>query len=143
MASRAHRPALTADAHRRTSEKREYYGFVVYLGSFVAFASYLLWALCSDDLLHAFGVSYYPTRWWALALPVHFLGWIPFILLMFTGINMWRTPALGSLDTVSDTHANHFSVPLDPAKIAKLCGQDSIPEIEDMPISFVNRLLYG
>ncbi|TPX71867.1 phosphatidylinositol N-acetylglucosaminyltransferase [Spizellomyces sp. 'palustris'] len=132
----------TPTTQHRASEKREYYGFVLYLSSFVAFGTYLAWALLPDEVLHALGIYYYPTRWWAIVFPVYILGLIPFTILMFTGINLRRTPPLTSFDTVTDDCANALSIPLDPDKLRKLFSEDSIPEIEDIPISLVNQVLY-
>ncbi|KAI8906999.1 PIG-P [Powellomyces hirtus] len=125
-----------------SSEFREYYGFVVYLTSFVAFATYLVWALCSDEVINGLGVYYYPTRWWALVLPVYILGLIPFTILMFTGTNLYRTPPLTSFDTISEEKAKVLAFPLDAHKLKKLASEDSIPEIEDIPLSIVNQILY-
>ena len=30
---------------------------------------FLAWALTPEAVLHSFGVTYYPAKWWALALP--------------------------------------------------------------------------
>ncbi|KAI8890759.1 PIG-P-domain-containing protein, partial [Backusella circina FSU 941] len=38
----------------------EYYGFVMYLISFVAFGIYLIWAYVPDEILHSLGITYYP-----------------------------------------------------------------------------------
>ncbi|KAI9004115.1 PIG-P [Gaertneriomyces semiglobifer] len=128
---------------RNASEKREYYGFVVYLVSFVAFVTYLGWSLLPDEMLHALGVYYYPTRWWALAIPVHVTGWIPFILLMYNGINLWRTPPFESLNTITDEKAKVLSYPVSVEKFRKLADKDAVPEIEDIPISLMNEILFA
>lgn len=44
------------------SAKREYYGFVVYLCSFVALSLYLLWSILPDFALESIGITYYPSR---------------------------------------------------------------------------------
>ena len=55
----------------------EYYGFVLYLTSFLVFLMYLLWAYLPSPFLHALGITYYPDRWWALAIP----AWIVMLLI--------------------------------------------------------------
>ncbi|KAJ3149558.1 hypothetical protein HDU89_003610 [Geranomyces variabilis] len=124
------------------SETREYIGFAIYLASFVAFVLYLAWAVLPDAVLHALGLSYYPTRWWALALPVWVLGLIPFIPIAFTGINLLRTPGLQALDTISEPGARVLQFPVDGDKLLKLGSEDSIPELEDIPLSTINQILY-
>ncbi|KAI9090558.1 PIG-P [Phlyctochytrium arcticum] len=134
--------AETAPVHT-ASEIREYYGFVVYLASFVAFGAYLCWAILPDEVLHAVGIYYYPTRWWAIVFPIYILGLIPFTLLMFNGINLWRTPSLSSYYTLADEKTPIMELPPSEAKLRKLMSEDSIPEIEDVPISIVNEVLFG
>ncbi|KAI9491712.1 hypothetical protein BDB00DRAFT_478101 [Zychaea mexicana] len=41
----------------------EYYGFVMYLASFVALGIYLIWAYVPDEILHSLGITYYPKRY--------------------------------------------------------------------------------
>lgn len=55
----------------------EYYGFVLYLASTLAFAMYILWSYLPSPFLHAMGITYYPNRWWALAIP----AWIVMLLI--------------------------------------------------------------
>ncbi|KAK5071191.1 hypothetical protein LTS08_000171 [Lithohypha guttulata] len=55
----------------------EYYGFVLYLASSLAFVMYILWAYLPSPFLHALGITYYPDRWWALAIP----AWIVMLLI--------------------------------------------------------------
>ncbi|KAI7888744.1 uncharacterized protein EV154DRAFT_425183 [Mucor mucedo] len=40
----------------------EYYGFVMYLASFVILGIYLIWAFVPDEILHRLGITYYPNR---------------------------------------------------------------------------------
>lgn len=86
---------------------------------------------------------------------------------MFTGINLWRTSPLTSFNTItgelpnllpflhpdfvppfvanssclSDDYATSLAFPLDPRKYEKLSSEDSVPEIEDVPISLVNAVV--
>lgn len=56
----------------RTSPKvptYEYYGFVLYLFSSLTFLIYLLWSYLPSPFLHVLGITYYPDRWWSLAVP--------------------------------------------------------------------------
>ncbi|KAJ3063473.1 hypothetical protein HK102_008463, partial [Quaeritorhiza haematococci] len=93
--------AETIETMSRVASGREYYGFVVYLSSGVLFAIYLVWAFVPNDILHEFGFTYYPNKNWALILPIWMLGLIPFILLMFTGINLLRTPPFDHITTIT------------------------------------------
>lgn len=66
----------------------EYYGFVLYLGSSLAFLMYLLWSYLPTPFLHKIGIYYYPDRWWSLAIP----SWIVMVL-------VWIYVALAGYNT--------------------------------------------
>jgi hypothetical protein len=42
--------------------QQEIYGFVLYLGSFIVFVAYLLWAYVPDPVLNRLGIAYYPDK---------------------------------------------------------------------------------
>ncbi|KAJ2623828.1 hypothetical protein GGI26_002066 [Coemansia sp. RSA 1358] len=118
----------------------EYYGFVVYMVSMAAFVVYLVWAYLPDSALEAMGITYYPDRYWALALPAWWLATVGFILLFNIATNMYNTPPLSSIDNITD----HFSN-LDDITDANgfYCDQvGGIPPIGDLPIALVNKCVY-
>ncbi|KAI9350483.1 PIG-P, partial [Zopfochytrium polystomum] len=91
--------------------RKEIYGLVLHLSSAVVFVVYLGWALIPDDVLEAVGVTYYPNKYWSLAIPIFLLGLIPFTLLMYTAINLLRTPGLASFETVTDSFSPLLVIP--------------------------------
>ncbi|TPX76196.1 phosphatidylinositol N-acetylglucosaminyltransferase [Chytriomyces confervae] len=88
-----------------TISQQEINGFVLYLTSTLLLAVYLGWGLVPDTVLAETGVSYYPSKQWAVSVPVWLLLWIPTTLALYTGINLFRTPSLASRDTVTDDAA--------------------------------------
>ncbi|KAJ1733352.1 hypothetical protein LPJ61_001601 [Coemansia biformis] len=119
----------------------EYYGFVVYLVSLATFAVYLLWAYLPDQALEAAGITYYPDRYWAVALPAWWLVTVAFICLFNVAMNMYSTPLLSSMDNITDPFSNlHCGV----ADADAFCYEEvgGIPPVGDIPISLVNRCLY-
>ncbi|KAI8370173.1 PIG-P-domain-containing protein [Choanephora cucurbitarum] len=75
----------------------EYYGFVMYLSSFVVFGIYILWAYLPDGVLDQLGITYYPSRYWALAIPIWLMTFVWFIFLSFMAINLMNTPSFDSI----------------------------------------------
>lgn len=80
----------SADQQKRAAlpavSQREVYGFVGWVSFSVAYGAcaespngnreltappvlFLAWAYSPPQLLHSLGVTYYPSKWWALALP--------------------------------------------------------------------------
>ncbi|RHZ50274.1 hypothetical protein Glove_502g17 [Diversispora epigaea] len=116
----------------------EYYGFVLYLLSFIAFVIYLLWAYLPDDVLESMGITYYPHRYWAVALPVWSFVFVLFIFAAFISINFYNTAPLDSFNTITDDQSvvkQNFS------QLSEITN-DFVPELHDLPIGIVNVCLY-
>lgn len=61
------------------------------------------------------------------------MGLIPFIIVLLTGLNLFNTISLSSLNNLSDSsakllHVNDFVM-------------DTIPELEDVPLDIANQCL--
>lgn len=81
----------------------EYYGFVLYLFSSLAFLTYLLWAYLPSPFLHVLGIYYYPNRWWALAIPSFIVMTLCYIYVALAGYNTeMLTVGMGSVETIVD-----------------------------------------
>jgi len=81
----------------------EYYGFVLYLASSLAFLMYILWAYLPSPFLHALGITYYPDRWWALAIPAWIVMVLIYIYIALACYNVeYLTLGLNRLETMVD-----------------------------------------
>ncbi|KAJ2023528.1 hypothetical protein GGI06_001374 [Coemansia sp. S85] len=142
LESRPSSPSSAAEASMMAKTPTfEYYGFVVYLVSLAAFAVYLLWAYLPDQILTAAGITYYPERYWALAMPAWWMSAIAFIFLFNMAANMYHTPLLSSIDNITDSQS---LLPSEMNCADKFfCDEvGGIPPIGDLPISLVNMCLY-
>jgi hypothetical protein len=85
----------------------EYYGFVLYLFSSLAFLIYLLWSYMPSPFLHALGIYYYPNRWWSLAIPSFLVMLLVYIFVALASYNTgYLTLPMGSIETIVDDAAN-------------------------------------
>ena len=85
----------------------EYYGFVLYLASTLAFLIYILWSYLPSAFLHAVGITYYPNRWWSLAIPAWIVMLLIFIYVALLSYNVEHlTLPLASLECMVDDAAN-------------------------------------
>ncbi|KAI9742380.1 MAG: Vacuolar protein sorting-associated protein 8 [Claussenomyces sp. TS43310] len=85
----------------------EYYGFVLYLFSSLAFLIYLLWSYLPSPFLHALGIYYYPNRWWSLAIPSFLVMTLVYIYVALASYNAGHlTLPLSSIETIIDEAAN-------------------------------------
>ena len=112
----------------------EVYGFVAWMSTFVLFGMYLVWAFLPDAVLHDWGITYYPDRYWAVAGPT----WITATFFWVVCMNVCLNMVLGSADedsaeAVTDSHA--IAERLDGC-------DDAVFHIYDLPLLHVNHVLY-
>lgn len=89
----------------------EYYGFVLYLFSSLAFLMYLLWSYLPSPFLHALGIYYYPNRWWSLAIPSFLVMTLVYIYVALASYNTEiLTLPLDSIETIVDGAAKLAAV---------------------------------
>ncbi|KAI8972844.1 PIG-P-domain-containing protein, partial [Trametes punicea] len=129
------------------SRAPEFYGFVAWASTYLLFVLYLLWAFLPDEYIHALGVSWYPNREWSLLIPAY--GMVLVLLTYFTyfALALAGTPSFDDMSTITDSKA---LLP-DAARGATSAyapylahaQRDAIPEMYDIPLGLVNRVLYG
>ena len=113
-------------------KKEEIYGFIGWIGTAAMFVVYLVWAFCPDATLRSFGISYYPNKYWAVALPCYFCVLFVTVQIVYQGINIVCCPSFKSYNHLQDNFTRRG-----------MAEGDGIPEIADIPIPVVNKVLYG
>ena len=100
----------------------EYYGFVLYLLSSIAFRGsiqcantqqcwrfpvmYSLWSYLPSPFLHQLGIYYYPNRWWSLAIPSFLVMTIVYIFVALASYNTgYLTLPMSSIENIVDEAA--------------------------------------
>lgn len=82
---------------------RAVYGFALWLISYVFLMLYAVWACVSDEWLNLMGLTYWPQKYWAIAIPAYiFTGLLLFGFIIYPSINLIITPPLNDLRTVFD-----------------------------------------
>eukprot|EP00753_Platysulcus_tardus_P014134 PLAT4109.1.p1 GENE.PLAT4109.1~~PLAT4109.1.p1 ORF type:complete len:180 (+),score=31.18 PLAT4109.1:44-583(+) len=123
---------------RQNARQTAVAGFVGWVASAVAFALYLLWAYIPEAVLHSYGVTYYPSKYWALAGPI----FVPFAFLMafllYGCFNWMTTPPLDSISLLYDEH----SIPLPHAgALSQQQAEKETPDMADLDMRVVSRML--
>eukprot|EP00747_Dinoflagellata_sp_TGD_P179283 gnl/TRDRNA2_/TRDRNA2_29857_c0_seq1.p1 gnl/TRDRNA2_/TRDRNA2_29857_c0~~gnl/TRDRNA2_/TRDRNA2_29857_c0_seq1.p1 ORF type:complete len:133 (-),score=12.55 gnl/TRDRNA2_/TRDRNA2_29857_c0_seq1:265-663(-) len=113
----------------------EVYSFVSYLASLVASLAWLIWAFAPDEWLRAWGITYYPDRWWGLALPAYIVVLLIFIFISYVALNMIASCPLDSVHMISDS-----STP--PTFGLHNTPPGAIPPFEDIDLSIINEHLF-
>ncbi|KAH9852280.1 PIG-P-domain-containing protein, partial [Lenzites betulinus] len=126
-------PILPTETRSRAPE---FYGFVAWAGTYLLFVLYLLWAALPDRAILALGVSWYPNREWALLVPAYGMVLILFTYFTYFALALAGTPAFDDLRTITDSKA-HIAPDAAPYRAG------APPEMRDIPLGLVNRVLYG
>ncbi|KAL1465057.1 hypothetical protein WDU94_004652 [Cyamophila willieti] len=109
-------------------------GFVLYLISNILFVVYLIWAFIPDPLLHYFGLTYLPLKYWAIAVPIYGLvSLFVFVMFFYPCINMLLVPPRESLNVLTDLYTLSDRKETAPGGVPSAC---------DIPLSTVCEILY-
>ncbi|KAK7071148.1 hypothetical protein SK128_009758 [Halocaridina rubra] len=118
------------------SPGRSYYGFVLYLIGWACIFTYLLWAFVPHKYLSAFGLTYIPQPYWALAVPSVMITLIlVFVFLIYPSINFLLAVPPHDIRNITDKMA------LKEEDYPNV-GGFTVPPAYDLDISKVCRVLY-
>ena len=83
---------------------RAVYGFVSYLLSGAALASYLIWLLVPDRCLDTLGLSeVFPHKYWAVAVPIYLgVTSVLFTTVVYSSLGLCITPEVHDIRNVVD-----------------------------------------
>lgn len=113
------------------------YGFVLFLVSIVSLVIYYLWAFIPRYLIEMTGITYFPSKYWAISIPIFFLMFILlFGFVLYPAINLFLTPSLTDISTIYDRHYCKSDLKSNDD------WNQGIPRINDLPLDFVCQQLY-
>ncbi|KAL2622426.1 hypothetical protein R1flu_002631 [Riccia fluitans] len=83
----------------------EVYGFAGSIGSIVAYVVYIIWAYTPESWLHAVGITYYPSRYWAVAIPTYVIISVALMCILYLGLYFRATHPPQSPYTLYDEYS--------------------------------------
>uniref|UniRef100_A0ACD5VJQ1 Uncharacterized protein n=1 Tax=Avena sativa TaxID=4498 RepID=A0ACD5VJQ1_AVESA len=138
-------PAAAAAAGPKPSEV---YGFVGSITTVIATAVYLVWAYTPEPWLHSLGITYYPTKYWAVAVPAFVMVAVPLSMLAYMGSNFLATPPPTSFATIFDEYSREraatsmLDATAEQEEEAEEEAERPIEPISDMSIHHINTLMF-
>ncbi|KAF9269309.1 PIG-P [Marasmius fiardii PR-910] len=129
------------------SRAPEFYGFVAWASTSFLFVVYLLWALLPDEYILWLGIYWYPNREWALLLPAYSIFLVLLTYWVYMSLTIYGTPAFDSISTITDTRSQYpphqFTENGQSSGYLMYTQRNTAPELYDIPIGLVNRVLYN
>ncbi|KAJ5068021.1 phosphatidylinositol n-acetylglucosaminyltransferase subunit p [Anaeramoeba ignava] len=126
------------------------YGFSYWMLLWVSLGCYFLWSFIPSRIYESVGITYYPNKYWAVAVPVYLYVFFALVFLMDLMFILLLTEPLDSFNTISD-FASIYRTEKDPdsnkIEFNHIHEKDNeylhkVPLIEDIPITAVNELLF-
>ena len=123
----------------------EYKGFASYVISCIFLFTWICWSFMPDRVLNKMGVYYYPSRWWALAIPSYV---IVLMMYMYVGIACYDVeyltlPLDDNRNVVDDSGIVVTQLENFRAKDIDKYAYSGTSGVWDLPISTVNQILYS
>jgi len=136
-------PLVRAPTEPPRSRAPEFHGFVAWSSTSLLFVVYVLWAILPDEYIVWLGVKWYPSREWTLLLPAYSVVLVLLTYFVYFSLAIARTPSFGDVSALVDAKG-HLPGLFVPNPYLKHAADPSIvPELYDIPIGIVNRVLYG
>ncbi|KAL9310259.1 Phosphatidylinositol N-acetylglucosaminyltransferase subunit P [Arabidopsis thaliana] len=112
----------------------EVYGFLGSISIVVATVIFLIWGYVPDKFLESIGIYYYPSKYWAMAMPMYSMVTLLVALVFYIGLNFMSTSKPTSLNTL---FVEKMFLPL------MKNGEDRpIDPISDIDITRINDLMF-
>ncbi|KAK0480822.1 PIG-P-domain-containing protein [Armillaria novae-zelandiae] len=124
------------------SRAPEFYGFVAWTSTSLLFVVYLLWAVLPDEYIEWLGVTWYPSREWAVLLPAYSVVLFLLAYFVYFALAIYGAPSLSDTCTFTDSRSHYLPICEGREGYASFAHPDAVPELYDVPIGLVNRVLY-
>lgn len=123
----------------RGPKTSEVYGFVGSITTVVATVVFLIWAYFPEHWLHSVGIYYYPSRYWALAVPTYAMVTVVLAIGFYVGLNFMATPPPTSFSTMFDEYSR------EPVRLAPSMEDDKPPiqPMSDISINQINEIMFN
>jgi phosphatidylinositol glycan class P protein len=116
------------------------YAFVSWIGTIIVYLVFICWVLVPCEVLHAVGITYYPDKYYAVALPSLLIVSGLLLGVAYVGLNMWNTFDPDDIRTVEDSVTRYSSQGF---HFTKNLNEMGTPDIADIDICSVSLMLHS
>lgn len=128
------------DRSKQGAKPAEVYGFVGSISTIVGAVLFFGWAYLPESWLYSMGITYYPSRYWAVAFPAYAMMLIVFVCVVYTSLNYIATIPPDSWNSLCDEFTR---APVTFSANDLSQNERPIDPISDIPITEVNLLMFG
>ena len=118
--------------------KTAVYAFACWIATIISYFAFLAWAFVPENVLQCYGITYYPSKYYALALPAYLMVLYWFINTAYVAVNMLFTADGTSINTVCDSHSK--PVRNDIHNNSNVIAR-GVPEVGDLSPAVISKLL--
>ncbi|CAL9091064.1 unnamed protein product [Musa textilis] len=130
--------AAAAFAEEHGPKPSEVYGFVGCITTVIAAVIFMVWAYTPEPWLHSLGITYYPSKYWAIAIPSFLIVTVVLAMVSYLGLNFMVTPLPTSFNIMFDEYSRERST------VTSLGGEECpIEPISDIGVDQINNIMFG
>ncbi|URE01060.1 phosphatidylinositol N-acetylglucosaminyltransferase subunit [Musa troglodytarum] len=130
--------AAAAFAEEHGPKPSEVYGFVGCITTVIAAVIFMVWAYTPEPWLHSLGITYYPSKYWAIAIPSFLIVTVVLAMVSYLGLNFLVTPLPTSFNIMFDEYSRERST------VTSLRGEECpIEPISDIGVDQINNIMFG
>lgn len=85
------------------------YAYTAWILSIFIYIIILLWAFLPNEVIESYGITYYPSKYYALAVPSYMICLYFFVSILYVSYNMWSTVEHTNMHTVCDKYSRKIS----------------------------------
>ena len=120
------------------SQHKAVNGFIAYLLTWASFLIFIVWSGVAEETLHSVQFTYYPDKYWAVAVPAFFTMLAYYYISTYLLMYLRNTKPLTDMFYLTDNQAKGAKPTL--GTLAEV--EASVPPITDIPVVVTSKVFF-